>query len=301
MLGNKSLRSLAACVLCLATAVTSANLPANYDALSNEEKQSAIWQEVQQSYDENGMPELQTGGFWWTLTKLKGMFNLAPSFDHDSDEMPEGRIKIIHTNGSVGKIYLQAVGGHPFTGIYQTGGDGIARLSLATEPADTSFIPGMAVKFFVENHPSINFHVMNDLEGQGSNWNYFAKTFTNKIAHPTSYVLRAIEKIFEWTKSPANELDIAMLAKWSANGEPVEKPLAPEQIYFTPSERIVMAIPSDSRADFRESLRDITMGAMYEVYGELQGKSYHIGTLMLDSQILPSEYGDKNLFFQHQR
>jgi len=43
------------------------------------------------------------------------------------------------------------------------------------------------------------------------------------------------------------------------------------------------------------------MGPIYEVYGEYQGTEYHIGTLMLESALLASNYGDKKLFFQHQR
>lgn len=44
------------------------------------------------------------------------------------------------------------------TGIFQNGGIGLARLSLARQHIP-SFTPGMAVKVFVDKHPSLNFHV----------------------------------------------------------------------------------------------------------------------------------------------
>ena len=44
------------------------------------------------------------------------------------------------------------------TGIFQSGGIGLARLSLARYGV-ASFTPGMAVKVFVKDQPSLNFHV----------------------------------------------------------------------------------------------------------------------------------------------
>lgn len=60
-------------------------------------------------------------------------------------------------------------------------------------------------------------------------------------------------------------------------------------------------IAADSRDDFRSSLLLIPLGPLYEVYGLYQGNEYYIGALMLESTLLASQYGDNNLFFQHQR
>ena len=49
------------------------------------------------------------------------------------------------------------------------------------------------------------------------------------------------------------------------------------------------------------SLLKIPMGPLYEVYGLSNGIEYHIGTLMLESTLFASHYGDENLFFQHHR
>ncbi|HAT1658907.1 TPA: hypothetical protein RG395_000007 [Legionella pneumophila] len=278
-----------------------AQLPDNYQSLSAQQKQDLLWDEITHSHEIQPLPPLTGNSFNEVLEKLKGLFNLSPTFDHAGDELPEGRVKIIHANGSVGKIAFIPAPNHPFTGIYQKGGIGLARLSLATSPADDNYIPGMAIKFLISQHDSLNLQVMNLLEGQKENWNYFAKDFSNKIPHPTSWTLKAIEKIFEWTRSPANDLPLWHLAAWTSEGRFEGIPIYPERLFFRPSSSIKDIIPEDSREDFRTSLLQIPMGSLYEVYGEYRGSEYHVGTLILESTLLASNYGDKNLFFRHQR
>ncbi|WP_454782141.1 hypothetical protein [Legionella sp. WA2022007384] len=278
-----------------------AQLPMDYQELSAAEKQNLLWNEITLSNEEDQLPPLTGSSFNEVLEKLKGLFNLKPTFDYTSDELPEGRIKIIHANGSVGKITWIPAAGHPFTGIYKSGGVGVARLSLATPPADDSYIPGMAIKILISKHSSLNLHVMNLLEGQKENWNYFAKDFSNQIPHPTSWTLTAIEKIFEFTRDPANNLPLWHLAAWTSEGKYNGIPVFPERLYFRPTSLVNDLIPETSREDFRISFLQVPMGPIYDIYGEYQGTEYHIGTLVLESPLLASNYGDKKLFFQHQR
>ncbi|MCE3046412.1 hypothetical protein [Legionella sp. 16cNR16C] len=281
--------------------ISFAQLPTNYQSLSAEEKQELLWSEVSKSHTSNPLPKLTENSFKQLLVTIKGFFNLRPSFDHESDEEPEGRAKILHSNGSVGKIRFIPTNDHPFTGIYKTGAIGIARLSMAMPASDTSFVPGMAVKFLIDKHASVNIHAINSLEGQGGDWNFFAKDFSNKIEHSKGKILRAIELIFEWTHDPANELGLWRLAAWDRDGQPAGIPVYPERIYFKPATEVQNIIPADSRDDFRVSLSQVSIGPIYEVYGLYQGNEYHVGSLMLESELLASEYGDNNLFFQHQR
>ncbi|STX51037.1 Uncharacterised protein [Legionella busanensis] len=278
-----------------------AQLPNDYQDLSAKQKQDLLWDEVVKSHKFNPLPKLSGNSFKEVLEKIKGIFTLSATFDHFSDEIPKGRVKIIHANGSVAKIAFIPTPNHPFTGIYQQGAIGVARFSLAISPTDTTYIPGMAIKFLVSGNPSLNLQVMNSLEGQQENWNYFAKEFTNHIAHPTSWTLKAIEQIFEWTRDPANDLPLWHLAAWTSEGKFKGIPVFPEQIYFRPSNAVTEIIPENSREDFRLSFAKIPQGPLYEVYGKYHGQEYHIGTLMLESDLLASYYGDKELFFQHQR
>jgi hypothetical protein len=289
-----------ALLFCMSTSLKAA-LPDDYQSLSSDQKQIILWQNIEESHQNNPLPKLVKNDFWHVLKLLKGLFDLKPSFDYVSDEMPKKRVKIIHANGSVGKISFTATSGHPFTGLFKTGGIGLARLSVAKTPEDKDFVPGMAIKFLIPGQPSVNLHVMHSLEGQGANWNFFANIFSNQISHPTSFALKAIEKIFEWTKKPANELDVHQLAVWDNQGHEIENAQSPTKMLFIPSSNVANVIDPDSREDFRLSLEKIPYGPMYEVYGELNGVTYHIGTLHLDSPLLASDYGDLTLFFQHQR
>ncbi len=288
-------------IFSLSIQVGYAQLPEHYQTLPAEEKRDLLWSEINKSHNEEPLPPLSGSSFMDLLHKLKGLFNLSPAFDHVSDELPEGRLKIIHTNGTVGKIAFVPVAGHPFTGIYNTGAIGLARLSLAMPSSNESYIPGMAVKFLIHGHPSLNLHTINQLEGQGGNWNFFAKDFSNRIPHPTGWVLSAIEKIFEWTRDPANDLSLWQLAAWTPEGQYQGIPVYPERIYFKPSIAVKDLIPEDSREDFRISLLKVAYGPIYDMYGEYQGNEYQIGTLMLESSLLASNYGDQVLFFQHLR
>lgn len=278
-----------------------AQLPENYQDLPAEQKQDLLWGEISKSHQENPLPKLSDKSLKSTLEALSVLFNLDTTFDHATDELPTGRIKIIHANGSVGKIALKPSTDHPFTGLYQTGVIGLARLSLATKPTDKSYIPGMAIKFLIPHHSSLNLQVMNRLEGQQQNWNFFERNFSNHIPHPKTWTLKAIEKIFELTRKPANDLPLWHVASFTDQGEIVSNPIAPERIYFRSSESVKNLIPADSREDFRTSFLQIPIGPLYEIYGDYKGIKYHIGTLMLESPLLASNYGDNKLFFQHQR
>ena len=289
-------------LICLfMNSISLAQLPANYQDLAAAEKQDLLWAEISKSHEEEPLPQLTGSSFKEVYEQLKGLFNLAPTFDYSSDELPIGRVKIIHANGSVAKIAFIPAPNHPFTGIYQTGGIGLARLSLANPPADNNYIPGMAIKFLISKHPSVNMHVMNLLEGQKGNWNYFAKDFSNHIPHAQNWTLKAIESMFSWTRDPANNLPLWHLAAWTTEGQINGIPIFPERVYFRPSSLVKDIIPENSREDFRTSFLKVPYGPIYEVYGDYQGEEYHIGTLMLESSLLASNYGDKTLFFQHQR
>lgn len=288
-------------LLCLGSLTSFASLPENYQALSADEKQDVLWQKVCQSHQENPLPDLDTGGFSAAYGLFKRLFNLKPSFDHQSDELPKGRQKVLHPNGSVAKVSWVSTNSHPFSGLYASGAVGIARLSLAQAPSDDSFVPGMAIKFLLPGTPSLNLHVINNLEGQGGNWNFFATTFSNQIPHPKGWLLSGIEKIFEWTRSPANDLPVNHLAETSEMGEVINDAVSPEQLFFEPSERVRNLIDEKSREDFRTSLAQVSAGPIYEVYGLYQGERIHVATVVLESELLASEYGDQKLFFQHQR
>lgn len=228
--------------------------------------------------------------------------SLGHSFDHRSDEMPKSRIKVIHAYGSAAQIEFVPNGEHPFSGLFQTGAVGIARLSLGVPFASTgSFVPGMAIKLLVDGQPSKNMHIMQRLEGQGDNRNFFKYTFTNKLPEPTEKGTRYGAKYFgRFVENPIF-LRVDHVASFRADGQPVLAVKAPYQIFFQPVEGVAI---DESAADFRMELARIPVGTrLYDVYATMNEHvttPIFVGSVYLRSNFVASEYGDKKLYFQHE-
>ena len=82
------------------------------------------------------------------------------------DYMPEGRVKWIHPLGSCAKVkFLFNENSTQYSGLFKEADYGIARLSLANDPASEGFTPGMALKFFRDNQISGNIITMYKIDG----------------------------------------------------------------------------------------------------------------------------------------
>jgi hypothetical protein len=194
---------------------------------------------------------------------------------------------------------LVTVANSPFTGIYGSGGMGLIRFAMTADP-NSGYIQAMALKFLVDGHPSVNLHLMNNLDGQGDNWNFFAGPFSNKLPHPTQKAIVILEKIFEQVKTPANELTVEHLAKINTAGTTDEQFQAPEQLFFEPDLSLQHVIDPKSREDFRETLKAVVpQGEIGQLYGLVGDQKVLIGSIYIDSQLVASQYGDEVLFFQH--
>lgn len=274
----------------------------SFDALA---KQEIIWQNIVSSKYAS-LPPLtflaqKENKFVQIWKVAKAAFSLGLSFDHVGDEMPAGRIKAIHRYGSVAKVQFTSSGDHPFTGLFNDQSHGLVRLSLALpRPGQENFVPGMAIKLLVDGNPSKNMHVMQKLEGQGKNTNYFLHTFTNSLPMPVTGSTKAGKWFFERFVGNAIRLTVDHVAAVSAEGQAVASAKAPFQVFFEPAEGLVM----DSQAkDYREELAKVPVGTvLYNVYAlETQNsEKVLIGTLSTNSEFVASEYGDKTLYFQHE-
>jgi hypothetical protein len=155
----------AACLIFLASS-SSASLPPGYQDESAEEKLNLLWDKVSASpYAWTNLPT-KDPGFFELASLLRPRYD-SVSFTQVSDEMPEGRKKLIHTYGSAAKIQLKIFPNSSYTGLFKTGGMGIARLSLAKQDY-TNFIPGMAIKILIDGQRSQNFQVSNSNRTEGT-------------------------------------------------------------------------------------------------------------------------------------
>jgi hypothetical protein len=217
--------------------------------------------------------------------------------------MPEGRAKIIHPLGVTAPVVWRP-SANAYTGIFQTGGVGLARLSLAGDPDVLGFTPGMGLKILVDGRPSVNLQVMYSLDGQGENKNFFQNTFSNNIPAPKSLLLKPLAFLFSLVKNPPTYLPVVHFASVTDKGLRIESPLAPYSLHFRPHADVANLFPSKSDQDFRNQLATLQAGTvLYEIWAKRtkSAKATFIGELELADAFVASQYQDQQLFFQHQR
>lgn len=292
-----------AAIVLLFSVFASAELPVNYQSLTALQKQKILWSEIKKSpYQE--LPETRTGlGIGFMLKSLKSLSSLAVSFDRKSDEMPQGRAKIIHPFGVTAPVEWIPYE-NEYTGIFQSGGVGFARLSIAGDPALLGFVPGMALKILVKENPSVNLQVMYSLDGQGQHTDFFEHSFTNNIPKPDSILLQPLVGLFSLVQDPPTYLPVNHFAKILQNGKTQDTVFAPHSLVFEPSSEVRGLFPQVSETDFRDQLSSLERGTvLYDIYARKNEKSKKvlIGQLKLKDQFVGSEYQDQKLFFQHNR
>lgn len=298
-------------------AFASGGLPSNYTYLSAIDKQEALWKNILATE----YSTLPTAEPLSSSMKLFDPFYLFASFTNVSDEMPEGREKLIHAYGSVAEVEFR-ITNPKYEGVFHSGGIGLARLSIARlSTAKDSFTPGMAVKILIDavsnyDTPSVNFHVMNSVDGQGKDHYFFSRPFSNILPEPQSAVGILISHAFERAVKLMNAFQntnipsaghlpltsacaVESSGKWSPAGDGT----CPYQIIFEPSgsEELGLAWQSPEN-DFRKDFAKIHPGTkLYDVFvkGNAGGDEEKIGSLVTQSRFVASSYGDTKLFFQH--
>ncbi|OQV12278.1 hypothetical protein BV898_13470 [Hypsibius exemplaris] len=288
-------------------------LPANYMRMSANQKQDVLWKQVLRNpYPMNRLPTV--GPTAANFSKLFVPAFLKTSFTWTGDEMPPGRARILHNYGVVCKVDLDVFSDSPFSGVFSTGGVGVLRLSLA-QLSNDSFPVGVALKILVDGRNSQNFVLVNTVEGQGTNRNFFAKTMRNIFppAGPYGRELNPAEKAFQqaiFENLPGGPLDhpadfnnvpLYEQAAVGSDGRNVSTVVAPYEISLRPNP--ALAYDENDPADFRRHLVAIPAGtllytvAVKRTLDEDDGTV--IGQLTSRSAMVASPYGDEVLFFNH--
>lgn len=285
------------------------SLPFEYESWSAQHKQSFLWNEriLPSRYDQ--LPPLQKIDLiGLVLTPLR------KKMDRSVDEAPMGWKKAIHAHGSVAKIQFIAVADTPFTGLLKGADYGFLRLSVTSDPIIQGFAPGLAIKFFVDGKPSANFSALVSLEGQGQNYNLFANEFSNIVPPSRHLGPKLINFIFRRVSRYPTQLYLQNLATVEQNGQTVTHPHHPYQLFLVPNPDVQFAVSLPH--DFRQDLLTIAPGTqLFSVYGvdpkqvtdrsigqpEYRQQAQLMGHLETTSEFVASEYGDRRLFFRHQR
>ena len=271
-----------------------------YNSLAGCAKQTVLWEQGVKPTKYQSLPEV-TGSWSSLLGNVNSLLFLNQTFDTNSDFMPEGREKIIHSHGSVAAIRWTNAANSPFSGLFAPGDVcGVARLSLAGSPDTLGFTPGLAVKLLVDGRPSVNFQVMEQLDGQGDDHNVFARTFTNHLPAPTGFATRSLDFALSLIGRDLRHLDVDQGAYITSNGQAALSVAAPDQLAFVPSQS--QAIAADTQNDFRDELAQFAPGTkIYDVYGLTGNQWIRFATVTLKTSFTASSFGDQQLFFRHKQ
>ncbi|KAI3650321.1 hypothetical protein MP228_003802 [Amoeboaphelidium protococcarum] len=289
-------------------AITVPQFPLIFTRNSAKEKQDQLWDRI--------IANKNSAEFYGPL-KLLTIFleRMGVSFDHEKDTMPSFRDKLIHSQGVVAKIRWEPVASqYNYTGLFSTGAQyGFIRFSSATKPLLLASVPGAAVKLFRDNIKSANFMAMFSLDGQAS-LNFFKNNFTTHVAIPKNPALKLLALKFKQGSKEARCLGLSDLATFDQSGEREEKPWFPFEISLVPSknvaevaERVELDLNQDNWKDqFNSQVNDQLSPnvVLYNVYARDSPReefNTHIANIVLTSRLTTSEFGDRKLFFQHQR
>ncbi len=286
-------------------------LPDNYQSLSAQQKLELLWGRIQSSeYPENELPQWGMPGFLWTAL-TNGLFSktfLTKTLMTVSDEIPDGRKRLIHTYGTMSKVSFEARSGHPFTGIFESGAPcGLMRVSL-TLPAK-SFTPGFGVKFLVDGQPSRNIPVIQYMNGQHEDHNVFRRTGSNEVTpHQSKPLFLLLMLALKRTIRPLkphtlswHSIPLDAMSAVRCDGTPVKSPVVPRFVNFLPTPDAQLS--RSSQPDYRLKLKSVIKPGMklYEVVAAASEDAtpVHVGTIRCEGEFVASVYGDKTIFFQH--
>jgi hypothetical protein len=253
------------------------------------------------------LPE-SNGGWKNNLKALRAFATLGKTFDHDGDALPHGRggFKLFHPFGSVLKIQYHAREGHPFTGLL-AGRDvpGLMRLSLGAPEKSGTFIPGTAIKLFIEGRASANAVFLGEktgVDGQQPDKNFFAQAFTNELPKPRGLVTKIAGFIIGlFNKGNSLFIPVDQFGRRGADATLAAAPVTPYKLVLKPAEGLSNA--SNTKKEFREELTDLRAGKIFEVFAAQSPGAplIHVGDIEATTTPVASEYGDKELFFRHRR
>lgn len=277
-------------------------LPEGYSALSRFEKLDLLWARIiADPYD--ALPAKAPGA--WARRKLFSVDYDKASFVHASDELPEGREKLLHRHGTCARVRVEVTEPRGFTGIFESGGEGIARLSDATGGA--RFTPSLALKFPIDGRPSLNFFGLPASVRDPKDRDFLSAPFANSTPVAMSFDAKLLGRAFEKTAEALKAtrvhpvyLPLHHLAGARLDGSAVAQPVVPDRVELQPAEEARAAF--DRTADFRAALAALPAGMRLfdlRIAGTIDAPAEPFGALVLEAPFVASRYGDERLFFQH--
>eukprot|EP00441_Pelagodinium_beii_P045184 CAMPEP_0197625496 /NCGR_PEP_ID=MMETSP1338-20131121/4852_1 /TAXON_ID=43686 ORGANISM="Pelagodinium beii, Strain RCC1491" /NCGR_SAMPLE_ID=MMETSP1338 /ASSEMBLY_ACC=CAM_ASM_000754 /LENGTH=389 /DNA_ID=CAMNT_0043195923 /DNA_START=24 /DNA_END=1193 /DNA_ORIENTATION=+ len=227
--------------------------------------------------------------------------SMRTTLDNHRDVLPNGRTKVIHTQGVHCQFQLDIVPDSKLTGIFEPGTrKGLIRMGSGTSRT-LSFFPGMGIKFFRSGVHSANFVALRATGPGGSN-DFFNGTLSNHVAPPAA--LQALMK-FQQASNCAPFVGLSDVCSYSQEGEKVDEPQFPFEILFQATGQF--RIPDEHEMSDDELLIHLSKipveTHLFDVYTIASPKAAaeKLGKLTTSSECVQSLFGDTRLSFKHQR
>lgn len=279
-------------------------VPERYASLGRFEKLDLLWSRIAADpYPASALPTKAPGA--WARRKLFSVDYDRTSFEHASDELPEGREKLVHRYGTVARVRFEVRSPHRFTGVVASGGEGLLRMSDATGGA--RFTPSLALKIPVDGRPSLNFFGLPAAARDPKDRDFLSAAFANSTPVPMAFDAKLLGRSFQKTADAlgatrvyAVYLPLHHLAGAELDGRSVASPVVPDRIELHPTDEARAKF--DPTIDWRLAFAALPAGLrLFElrVAGAIDEPAAPFGELVLETSFVASRYGDERLFFQH--
>jgi len=275
-----------------------------YEAQSASLKMTQLWNKV--------IAEAGTSGPTKSVLGVVGTMigeSMRTPFDNHWDVMPEGRTKVIHSQGVHCQFDLN-IAESPFTGLFAAGTrQGIIRIGSASSNDRTGKppFPGLSFKFLRSGVQSGNFVALRATgsapEG-GGGYKFFDSEFS-KIVNPPA-ALKALMK-FEQASDCVAMVGLSDVCSYAQDGTlvPSDSVEFPYDVLFeASSDQVHLPDTEMSDEEMLGHLSAIESGThLLNVYAMTSPTSEKIplGKLTTTSECVKSAFGDQSLFFRHQR
>ena len=233
------------------------------------------------------------------------------TFDHEGDEMPANRLKILHPTGIVAQFRFVSDGNHDFTGSLKGTEHGIFRISEVGvskhgEVASTS----AGFKFFRDGVASGNMFTLHSFEGHEETYNFLRHDIDYKthVDFPTDDCrnMTSHAKLSQVSKH-VGLMSVKNLSDYDQHGNREYNPKWPFNMRLLPNDPPSCNSPDSFHVYYDHLPPCIPIGwklfdvmARDEPEGE-GGVEKKIGYIETTSDVVTSLYGDTKLFFRHQR
>lgn len=214
------------------------------------------------------------------------------------------RTKSFSAYSAVAKVNVVIENSHGFTGFFEKGGIGIARLTIVMDVR--WYMPGMSIKFFVDHCPSESLMLGPSLDPQNPNRDYFAFAHTNRMPVPRRLPFAPAwsSGFADWHMGAVSDPlanEVIHLAQTNQQGNKIETYRAPYQVFLEPTPDV--HIDPDTEADFRVELGRFQAGTiLYNITAKetKESEPVYLGYVQTETDLITSKFADR-VFAQRHR